>query len=229
MPKKSIFTTVTAIAAAAISFSATPANAVTYMIGDNDGYGAGIPDNAPHPPFNPGYDGRSAAEMAATDGAQYTDTYSTAHPGFSVHGADTTATFIFSGLTDNWTEGAMIFDLADFQAAVFGALVVRYNGIAQNWAFDDGYPNTAIHSFNFGQDVLDSINLLDSLTITMDRNGSGDFYGVDYAKLSSVFVGPGVPEPTTWAMTILGFGFIGGALRNANGRRRQQTSVRFAL
>jgi hypothetical protein len=30
-----------------------------------------------------------------------------------------------------------------------------------------------------------------------------------------------VPEPATWAMMIMGFGLIGGALRSANGRRRR--------
>ncbi|VAV90712.1 hypothetical protein MNBD_ALPHA04-2045 [hydrothermal vent metagenome] len=37
----------------------------------------------------------------------------------------------------------------------------------------------------------------------------------------------GVPEPSTWAMLIFGFGLVGGALRNANGRRRS-TKVSFA-
>ena len=64
-----------------LALAAAPVSATTWMIGDNDGYGAGIPDNANHP-FNgssANYDGRSAAEMAATNGAQYTDTYSTTY------------------------------------------------------------------------------------------------------------------------------------------------------
>ena len=203
------FTAVAALAAAIALPGA--ANATTWMIGDDDGYGAGIPDNGDHPPFVPTYDGRSAAEMAATDGAEYTDTYSTAHPGYSPQ-AGTTATFTFSGLGSGWTAGAMTFDLADFQADTFGAFLVTYNGIVQNWAFNDGYPHTKIHNFNFAQDVIDSINTLGSLTIVIDRNGSGDFYGVDYAKLSDVFVAD-VPEPTTWAMMIGGFALVGSAMR----------------
>lgn len=35
--------------------------------------------------------------------------------------------------------------------------------------------------------------------------------------------GPAVPEPATWAMMVIGFGALGGALR-----RRQQVHVRFA-
>ncbi|MBO9574962.1 MAG: PEPxxWA-CTERM sorting domain-containing protein [Sphingobium sp.] len=159
--------------------------------------------------------------MAATDGAQYTDTYSTAHPGYSPQ-AGTVATFVFSGLGNGWTEGAMIFDLADFQASTFGAFKVTYNGIVQDWAFNDGYPHTKIHAFNFQQNVIDSINSLGSLTIVIDRNGSGDFYGVDYAKLSNLFV-PDVPEPATWAMLAVGFGLVGSAMR-----RRQRRRVQFA-
>lgn len=36
---------------------------------------------------------------------------------------------------------------------------------------------------------------------------------------------PGIPEPATWAMMILGFGLVGGAMR----RRKQQARVRFAF
>ena len=45
------------------------ASAATWLIGDNDGYGAGIPDNADHTfnGFTANYDGRSAAEAAATN------------------------------------------------------------------------------------------------------------------------------------------------------------------
>lgn len=34
-----------------------------------------------------------------------------------------------------------------------------------------------------------------------------------------------VPEPTTWAMMLLGFGFVGGAMRS---RRRQKLTVSYA-
>ncbi len=203
------------LALSAASLIATPAYAATWTIGDNDGFGIGIPDGGTHS-FNgssANYDGRSAAETVAIDGAQYTDTYSTTHPGFGPQ-AGTVATFLFTGLGSGWTEGAMIFDLADFQASTFGAVSVTYNGIAQNWAFNDGFPNTVIRSFNFEQDVIDSINLLGTLTVAIDRNQSGDFYGFDYAQLSSVNVDVGgIPEPATWAMMLIGFGAVGASLR----------------
>lgn len=218
--------TLYALAASAAWLAATPALATTWIIGDNDGYGAGIPDGGDHSfnGFTANYDGRSAAEAVATDGAQFTDTYSTTHPGFSPQ-TGTVATFVFSGLGSGWTQGAMTFDLADFQASQFGAVLVQYNGITQNWAFNDGFPHTAIHSFDFGQDVIDSINLLGSLTVTIDRNASTDFYGIDYAELSNLFVvePTGVPEPGTWLTMLLGFGAIGASLRH--GRKKVAASA----
>lgn len=180
-----------------------PAMAATWMIGDDDGYGMGIADNADHP-FNgstANYDGRSAAEKLATDGAQYTDTYSTTHPGYGPQ-LGTVATFTFTGLGNGWTQGSMWFDMADFQAH-YGAVEVHYNGILQDWAFMDGFPHTKVRNFNLGQDVLDTINNTGSLTVTIDRNGTGDFYGFDYAMLSNAAVPP-VPEPSTYMMMLAG-------------------------
>jgi hypothetical protein len=37
---------------------------------------------------------------------------------------------------------------------------------------------------------------------------------------------PALPEPSTWAMMLLGFGFVGGALRSA--KRRQKLTVSYA-
>lgn len=192
------------IMAAALTAAVGAASAqTTWMIGDNDGYGAGIPDNANHAfdAIFANYDGRSAAEAAATDGAQFTDTYSTTHPGYSPHGTLTTATFTFAGIGTGWTQGAMWFDMADFQALVHGAAVVRYNGIVQNWAFNDGVYVTTVRWFNLSQPVLDSINSSGALVVEIERGGSGDFYGFDYAMLSNVAA---VPEPATYALLLLG-------------------------
>lgn len=180
------------------------ASAASWMIGDDDGYGAGIPDNANHAfdGFTANYDGRSAAEMAATDGAQFTDTYSTTHAGYGPQ-PGTVATFTFSGLGNGWTQGSMWFDMADFQASTFGAVAVTFNGIVQNWAFNDGFPTTKVRFFNLAQDVVDSINSTGSLVIAIDRAGSSDFYGFDYARLDSQAV-PAIPEPSTYALMGLG-------------------------
>jgi hypothetical protein len=120
-----------------------------------------------------------------------------------------TATFLFTGLGSGWTQGSMWFDMADFQASTFGAVSVTYNGIAQNWAFNDGFPTTVVRFFDLQQDVIDSINLLGSLTVSIDRNNSGDFYGFDYAMLSDRY--GETPEPGTLAL--IGLGLAGFAAR----------------
>ncbi len=203
------------LATAILALAASPVLATTWMIGDDDGYGMGIPDNANHT-FNgssANYDGRSAAEKVATNGAQYTDTYSTTHSGFAPQPGDT-ATFSFTGLGNGWTEGSMWFDMADFQASTFGAVGVTYNGIAQNWAFNDGFPTTKVRFFDLAQNVLDSINTSGKLDVVIDRAGSSDFYGFDYALLSDRKGSSGqgtVPEPATLAL--FGLGLAGFASR----------------
>ncbi|WEK41784.1 MAG: NF038122 family metalloprotease [Candidatus Sphingomonas colombiensis] len=53
-------------------------------------------------------------------------------------------------------------------------------------------------------------------------NKGYEFTTADIFRLAGL---AGVPEPSTWAMMILGFGFIGGAMRS----RSRKTKVRFAV
>ena len=199
--KKSLITTV-------FLLMASPSWGAVWMIGDDDGYGIGIPDNADHTFGSPIHDGRTPDEVAATNGAQYTDTYSTTQGSYSpADQIGDVATFSFTGLGNGWTEGSMWFDMADFQAGTFGSTEVRYNGILQNWAFNDGYPSTVVRFFDLAQNVLDSINLLGTLDITIDRNGSGDFYGFDYVMLSDR-KGNSTNVPAPGSLLLLGAGMI---------------------
>ena len=52
--------------------------------------------------------------------------------------------------------------------------------------------------------------------------GNTLFFGIDQVTFTPAAVNAAVPEPTTWAMMIAGFGLVGGAMR------RRKTSVAFA-
>ena len=53
--------------------------------------------------------------------------------------------------------------------------------------------------------------------------GFTNYFGIDQLTFDAAAT-PGVPEPTTWAMMIVGFGMIGGAARH----RRRETRVTYA-
>ncbi len=46
-----------------------------------------------------------------------------------------------------------------------------------------------------------------------------------FFEISGITAAGGIPEPTTWAMLIFGFGAIGGALRSKNRRRQKKAKV----
>lgn len=74
--------------------------------------------------------------------------------------------------------------------------------------------------FNFGNGGQFSVQLFDG---TFGTPGSHDVRG-RFTLLSDST--PAVPEPTTWAMMLIGFGFIGGAMRSA--KRRQKIALSYA-
>lgn len=66
-----------------------------------------------------------------------------------------------------------------------------------------------------------------SADIAFFRIAGNDSYGVNQITLDGVVPFNGaVPEPGTWAMMLLGFGFIGGAMRSA--KRKQKVTVSYA-
>lgn len=119
--------------------------------------------------------------------ATVSNTYNTTHPrGFSPHGSKTVATFHFTSLNNNWSVGHLEVDATDFQASTFGSVVTTFNDIIQNFAFNNGFPNTSIRFFTLTDAVIDSINANGELTIAIDCNNSVGFYDFDYLKISDV-------------------------------------------
>ena len=118
----------------ALGFS-KPVSAFTITVGDNDGYGFGVPDNGTVPGSEwPGsglsgtqYDGRSASETSATNGAQITDVYSSIFPAWGPNSSEI-AQVIFP-LSKNLLSAQLVVDMGDFQASTFGAVSVFFNGV----------------------------------------------------------------------------------------------------
>ena len=67
-------------------------------------------------------------------------------------------------------------------------------------------------------------NLLGARFLELRSNSQNSWFSVDQLVLNGAV--PAVPEPATWAMMLLGFGFVGGALRSA--KRRQKLTVSYA-
>lgn len=104
----------------------------------------------------------------------------------------------------------------DFARPLFGTTVVGFHvGAARGQSSGVGYSGTAFYSFDAG-------NLVGGLnTFTFNRAGLSN------ARLfvTGTFQTPAVPEPSTWAMLILGFAAVGGAMRR---KAAQQLRVRYS-
>lgn len=109
------------------------------------------------------------------------------------------ALFGFPNLGDN-SDGARTIN---FGQTFFGKTIIgaHFGNIGQP---QDAYQNVSVfYLFDFGPAGANSITFVES-------RGLSNLY---------VFNGNGVPEPSTWAMLILGFGAVGGALRATRKRR----------
>ena len=187
------------------------ANALTVydMIGDNDGYGYGaavVPDFANLPftdnPF-PGagwlFDNRSAAELAATDGAQATDV----EDNFDVTFFHTFDVSQFASISS----ATFYIDITGLQQNVFGGVSHLYlDGfeIAGFLSVDQGTWGSNVFSMS-----VNTADLADGMLDVYFDNWPSDHIGIDYTMLA--VSGVAIPEPAT--MILFGIGMVGMGLR----------------
>jgi len=194
------FTLLTVLATFFLVFTTISANALTIMIGDNDGYGYGdlvVPDGADlpftdDPVADTGwvFDNRSPAELAATDGSQYTDWEPYSNRTFSFDFA--AGTGIISAVFE--------LDVSGIQTSWFGASTILLDGVDYT-AFlptEQGAWGSGVFST-----VVDVALLADGVLTVNFTGGPSDHIAFDYFKLDIA----SVPEPAT--LLLFGSGLIG--------------------
>jgi hypothetical protein len=192
-------------AATAVPALATP---ITITIGDNDGFGLAIADNAALPGLDP-FDFRNAAEAAATDGRQQTDLFSalTAPVATSFE-----LVFAFDGLL---TDGVLEIDVADFQGlGCGGVMTMSFNGINQFGLLNINLPSqgTSVRQFTLGAASLQNANTAGQFVVGINRGVSCDAVAFDYFKFSGNLFDSQqpevVPEPGTFVLLGLGLAVL---------------------
>ena len=110
---------------------------------------------------------------------------------------------------------------------------VNFAGITNSFSFANvSNSSGTARAFGLNGDLLQEINFSNfpgtfSFSTTNIKSvsfSSTSQFGVDNFNFDGVQ--SAVPEPATWAMMLLGFGLIGGAMRSA--KRRQKLTVSFA-
>jgi hypothetical protein len=173
------------------------ADSIDILVGDKDGFGftPACPDTGTCPALSaPIIDNRSAAEMAATNGAQVTDSYSAINPGFSPPGQVGTVDVRFPFI-GTLLSATLTFAGGDFQSNDFGALPANINGTAVSFSFADGRFVTALHSFTLNAAQIAAANAAGQVVLHLDRGSSGDFIAFDWFEVTGETATTTVPEP----------------------------------
>ncbi len=103
----------------------------------------------------------------------------------------------------------------------YGTATATFNGSLFNVVAGSGN-NTINLTFNISPVVRTGTEFNVGYAATLSGASVGAFGNATITGGNGILSGvsPAVPEPGTWALMLLGFGFVGGALRSARGRGR---------
>lgn len=125
----------------------------------------------------------------------------------------------FNGVFGSLPSGSLSGNTVGFGQTLYGVTIVgmHFGNIANpnnlNFVGQGNNENVSVlWKFDFGTTGAAGVTLLDTR-------------GFSNAALYNANLVPPIPEPGTWAMLILGFGAVGGAMR-ATGKRRVTLAVR---
>jgi len=151
--------------------------------------------------------------------------------GSFVYDTDAIPTFQSSGLAFFQGPATFNFFINGIERSVLpGRYIIGNDGPTSVFQYQSGDANTTF-AISGLPTFADFSTLPSAASIT---GGTGRFNvlapgftgnGNGTASYSAVALAAAIPEPATWAMTLLGFGLIGGAMRY---RRRPKITVRYA-
>jgi hypothetical protein len=143
-------------------------------------------------------DGRSAAEIAATNGAQQTDFYSAVF-------APLPSSFTLRWSIGTLSAGATLtYRTYGLEATGFGAFTTVFNGTAETGFlnFEDGATAVRTRTLVLSAGMIARANLAGQLLIDVQRGNSNDAVAFDYFTLAGGTTV--VPEPSTYALLASG-------------------------
>jgi hypothetical protein len=213
------------MAAAIAASSAAGAATIDVLVGDKDGFGIGCSNHAAagtciwpgHGNGGSLYDGRSAAEASATNGAQITDIYSALFPQFGPN--NFTEADVLLPFTGTLLSGIVHVASGDRQVAQGGPVGFSINGVTELFATEQGFQGTGIDDYTLTAAELAAANAIGMVVLHYNHFFPGDLIAFDWFELTgetnaSTPPPNGAPEPgTLWLGAIA-------ALVAAGGRRR---------
>ena len=190
------------------------AAAIDVLVGDKNGFGLGCSDTGSCAGLSsPPIDNRTAGEIAAANGAQFTDVYSALCPGCGPN--TVSAGDILLPFSGTLLSGTLSFAAGDFQSDVFGSFSANINGTSVPFSFPDGRFVTAIHSFTLTAGELAAANAAGQVDLHLDRGSSGDWVSFDWFELTGTTTSA-VPEPGSISLLGIALGALAFTQRLVN-------------